>query len=464
MWLGDGATKSVWQGGVEVIFCPAMRFRFTALFRAYVFVLIALLGWCIWRASAQDSTNTAVARPAISSGGSATNDVAAGEKPKPKPMQTPQWIESLAEDFPFLKHQFWGNELWKYIFSLIYIFLAFYVSKFLDYLTRVWLKKWAERTKTTFDDLVLELLNGPVKVVAFMIFLRIGLDVFEWPEMVQKVLSKGFTVIVAVSLTYMVLKFIDLFMGYWRRRAETQEDQEFNKQLFPIIRKTLKVFVIVVAAMVTLDNLGVNITAAIASLSIGGLAVGLAAQDTLANLFGAVSVFMDKPFRIGDRIQLDAVDGTVESIGLRSTRVRNLNGHLVTIPNKTMGNATITNVAARERIKTEMNIGLTYDTPAEKIRLASKIIKEIYGGHPMTSELVVGFNRFDSSSLNILVVHWWKTPDFLASLAGLQEMNLALKERFDQEGISFAFPTQTIYMKQDSDWRITADAPPAKVT
>lgn len=379
-------------------------------------------------------------------------------------METPQWIEGLAVEFPFLKHPLWGNELWKYLFSLVYIFLAFYISKLLDYLTRVWLKKWAEKTQTKFDDLVLELLNGPVKVVAFMIFLRIGLDVFQWPAMVQKVLSKGFTIIVAISLTYMVLKFIDLLMGYWHRRASAQENQTFNQQLFPIIRKSLKVFVIVVAALVTLDNLGVNITAAIASLSIGGLAVGLAAQDTLANLFGAIAIFLDKPFKIGDRIQIDAVDGSVETIGLRSTRVRNLNGHLVTIPNKTMGNATITNIAARPNIKTEMNIGITYDTPVEKVRMALSIIKEVFGGHAMTGDLVTSFNKFESSALNILVVHWWNGTDMKACLADLQEMNLSLKQRFDGEGINFAFPTQTLYLKQDSDWRLKTESTPPPAT
>src|ERR1051325_12133922 len=108
-----------------------------------------------------------------------------------------------------------------------------------------------------------------------------------------------------------------------------------DEQLFPVIRKSLKLFVLVVAVLVTLDNIGVNITAAIASLSIGGLAIGLAAQDTLANLFGAVAVFVDKPFRIGDTIKLSDVEGTVESIGMRSTRVRNPDGFLVTVPNKT---------------------------------------------------------------------------------------------------------------------------------
>lgn len=432
-----------------------MQKQLEFLYRALLALLCVTLLWSVWRAGAQED-----ARPAAAAANAALTNSAALDKkaeadlPARQPIATPQWMERLAGTFPFLEWELWGNELWKYLFSLIYIFLAFYVSKFLDYLTRVWLKKLATKTETKFDDLLLELLNGPVKVVAFVIFLRIGLDVFEWPEMVQKILAKGFTVIVALSLTYMVLKFVDLIMGYWRQRVSAQQDQTFNQQLFPIIRKTLKIFVVVIAALVTLDNLEVNITAFIASLSIGGLAVGLAAQDTLSNLFGGIAVFADKPFQLGDRIQLDNVDGTVESIGLRSTRVRNLDGHLVTIPNKTMGNATITNIAARPNIRTVMNLGITYDTPVAKVKRALEIVQEVYGGHPMTEKLVLSFNKFESSSLNLLVVHWWKNNDFLASLGGLQEMNLSLKQRFDQEGISFAFPTQTLYVKQDSPWRV----------
>ncbi len=426
-----------------------MKLKFETLFRVYVVALLAILLWSLWSASAQNS-----AKPADRSAAAAASTLAAstnapaGETGQSGGMETPQWIERLATGLPFLKIQWFGNELWKYLFSLIYIFLAFYVSKFADYLTRVWLKKWAGRTETKFDDLLLELLNGPVKVVLFVIFLRIGLDVFQWPDLVQKLLAKGFTVIVACSLTYMGLKFIDLLMGYWKHRA-TAEADGFDEQLIPIVRKALKLFIIVVAALVTLTNIGIDVTAAIASLSIGGLAVGLAAQDTLANLFGAVAVFVDKPFRIGDRIQLDNVDGTVESIGLRSTRVRNLNGHLITVPNKTMGNATITNVTRRPNIKTEMNIGITYDTPAEKVRRALKILEEVYRSHALTSDLIVTFNKFADSSLNILVVHWWNSTDFKAYLVGMQELNLTIKERFDAEGISFAFPTQTLYVKQE---------------
>lgn len=415
--------------------------------------LLTLLGWSLF-ASAQETnltTEAAAGFTVLANNPGGTNTVsAANAAVTMKELASLDGIKILAEDWPLLRYEVLGNELWKYLFSLIYIFLAFYVSKFLDYMTRVWLKKWAEKTESKLDDLLLELLNGPVKIVSFVIFLRIGLDVFAWPPTVQNALSKGFTVIIAITITYTVMKLVDLLMSYWHLRAAADSDAQFREQIFPIIRKTLKAFVVVVATLVTLSNIGVNITAAIASLSIGGLAVGLAAQDTLANLFGAVAILLDKPFRIGDRITLDAVDGMVETIGLRSTKIRNLDGHLVTIPNKTMGNATLTNITNRPNIKTVMNIGITYDTPTEKVKLALAILKEIYDAHPMTKDLIVSFNKFADSSLNIMVVHWWNATDMKEYLAGMQELNLAIKQRFDGEKIEFAFPTQTVYLKSEA--------------
>ncbi|MEQ2008405.1 MAG: mechanosensitive ion channel family protein [Limisphaerales bacterium] len=348
--------------------------------------------------------------------------------------------------FEPLRTPFLGNPLWQYLASLIYIVLAFYVAKFLDWLTRIWLRKFARRTQTSLDDQLLELLNGPIKVVAFVVFLHIGLSIFHWPPVAEMWLHKIFVAFLAVSLTYMVLKVTDVLVDIWRERSAHGEEGA-DDQLFAVMCKGIKAFLLVIAALVTMQNLGVNVTAAIASLSIGGLAIGLAAQDTLANLFGAVAIFADKPFRVGDRIQLDKVDGTVEGIGMRSTRVRNLDGHLVTIPNKTMGNATITNVAARPNIKTEMNLGLIYDTPMEKLQRATAILEEVYRAHAMTADVWVSFNRFDASALNIYVAHWWNDVDQKTYLAGMQELNLEIKRRFEAEQIEFAFPTQTVHVR-----------------
>jgi len=207
---------------------------------------------------------------------------------------------------------------------------------------------------------------------------------------------------------------------------------------------------ITAAAVLTADNLDIKITSLLAGLSVGGLALGLAAQDTVANLFGAVAIFLDKPFYIGDRILVEGVDGMVESIGLRSTRIRNGDGHHVTVPNKLMGNAIITNVTRRPTIKTEMNLGLTYDTPVEKVKRATAILEEVFRANPKTADLIISFNKFADSALNILVVHVWNGTEAKEHFAAMQELNLQIKRRFDAEKIEFAFPTQTVYLKTEA--------------
>jgi len=418
-----------------------MKLPFGTLLKTAVTVLFAVLLWSLW-AQAQPATN-------------APGNPPAAQTPPQNTGETTVWLTFGLDRVPLLQSKPFANiPLWQFLASLIYIFLAFYVSKFLDYFIRERVRKWAEKTSTKLDDLLIDLVRGPVKVVAFVILLHIGMKIYAWPEGFAAFFSQALKIIVACSLTYVLLKGIDLWMGLWQQRSSTPENEQFARQLLPLIRKAIKVFVVIVAVLVTSQNLGLNVTGLIASLSIGGLAVGLAAQDTLANLFGAVAVLGDKPFQVGDRIRLDMIDGTVETIGFRSTRVRNLDGHLVTVPNKTMGSATITNVSKRPNIKTEMNIGVTYDTPGVKVERAMQILEEIFKPHPMTADLIISFNKFESSSLNILVVHWWNATDQKAYLTGMKLLNLEVKRRFDTEGINFAFPTQTLYLKQDSEWRL----------
>ena len=418
-----------------------MKPSFEKLLRLMFLVLVATLCWSLW-AQAQPGTN-ALEPPTVEA-------AAASTVPK-------VWLTfGLDRLAPLQSAPFAGLPLWQYLASLIYVFLAFYISKALDVFVAGRVKKWAKRTATKLDDLLVDLLRGPVRIVSFVILLHIGMQVYTWPKVLENLFSKALKIVVAVSITYVLLKAVDLLTSLWRERATGPEDEQFGKQLLPLIGKSLKVFVVIITVLVTSQNLGLNVTGLIASLSIGGLAVGLAAQDTLANLFGAMAVLLDKPFIVGDRIQLEALDGTVESIGFRSTRVRNQEGHLVTVPNKTMGNATITNITARPNIKTVMNIGVGYETPAEKVERAMKIIEEVYRPHPKTADLIVSFNKFESSSMNILVVHWWKSTDFNDYLLGFQRLNLELKRRFDVESISFASPSQTVYLRQDSEWRLAA--------
>ena len=350
-----------------------------------------------------------------------------------------------------------GNPLWQYLAFAIYIALAFLVSKVFDLVLGVWLKRLARRTETETDDMVIELLRGPAKVIAFVVLMHIGLSLFKWPAVMERLLGKMFILIVAFSITYVLLKLVDVLVGQWIRRFVSHDDKSLREALVPIVRGALKGFLLIIAILMTLQNMGVDITGILASLSVVGLALGLAAQDTVANLFGTFTIFIDKRFKIGDRIQLSGVDGAVEQINLRSTRVRNLDGHLVTIPNKTMGNATITNVSQRPNIKTTLVIGITYSTPTVKVKEAVDILRDIFI-HPKTHDVLISFKQFADSSLNIEVVHWFATSEVREYTVGIEAFNLQIKERFDKAGIEFAFPTRTLLVKQDSDWKMEAPA------
>lgn len=414
---------------------------------ALLFLAQALLGASAWAASETaeiEATNVVVMT-------NAAVVVAPAEDPAPE-----SWQTFGLDRLPWFRVKVAGNPVWQYIASLIYIILAFYISRLIDWIIQTQLRKWAARTTTKLDDLLLDLVRGPVRLISFVILVHVGLRVFSWPAWATGFISNALKIGVAISLTYVAIKIVNLLMTLWQQRVQATNAWMLDMGLLPVIRKTAIIFVIVVAALVTLQNLGMNVTSILASLSIGGLAVGLAAQDTLSNLFGAVALFGDKPFRVGDAIQLDTITGKVESIGLRSTRVRNLDGFLVTVPNRTMANANIVNISLRPNIKTILNIGVTYDTPSNRIQRAMQIIEEIYRPHPLTADLQVSFNRFDASALNIQVIHWWNSTDWNGYVKDFQKLNLELKRRFDEEQINFAFPTQTIYLKQDSEWRLAS--------
>jgi MscS family membrane protein len=409
-----------------------MKLKFETLFRGLITFLALTLVWGIWQ-SAQSATNV-TPEAAAAEPSSTTNQVTALLRGIER-IDGHYLTFGLDRIETFRTINVFGEPLWKYLASAIYILLAFYISKVIDFAVLVWLKRLAARTKTELDDLLLGLLRGPLKVVVFVLFLNFGLSIFDWSGRAQLYVARALVLVVAVALTYLAIKIINSLLDIWRRRRAHEADGKFDDQLFAVLRKSINAFVIVVAVLVTAQNIGINITAAITSLSIGGLAVGLAAQDTLANLFGAVAVFADKPFRVGDTIKLDAAEGLVEEVGLRSTRVRNSDGYLVAIPNKIMGNAPITNITKRPNINTTMNLSLSPGMSSEKLQRALKILNEVYGSHPMTLQVVVRFNKFAGRRLNILINYVWKGTDYQQYLTAMQEMNLTIKERFDAESI-----------------------------
>jgi MscS family membrane protein len=208
----------------------------------------------------------------------------------------------------------------------------------------------------------------------------------------------------------------------------------------------LKASILVIVAVLILQNSGYNISGLLAGLGLGGLAVALALQPTLANVFAAVTIFVDRPFQIGDGVSVAGVSGSIEGIGLRSTRIRTYEGTLVTIPNSAVVNAQIDNLQVRPTRRTNFTIGVTYDTSSEKLKRAVAILRDVMEQHPGTETSRAHFKSYGESALNLDVAHWCKYLDYSKYLACIEEINFEIKRRFEDEGIEMAYPTQTVHL------------------
>ena len=248
---------------------------------------------------------------------------------------------------------------------------------------------------------------------------------------------------------YGLVAILDARLLRWAAATESTIDDIFA----PLVGKTLRIFIIVIAGVILIQNItGLKIGPLVASLGIGGLAVALAAKESIANFFGTLTILFDKPFQVGDRVILDKYDGNVENVGFRSTRIRLLSGHLVSIPNEKVVNSGVENIAKRPFIKWMSSIGITYDTPPEKVEKAVHIIREIVENHEGMKEDFpprVFFNGFNESSLNIQIIIWYHPPNYWDLQAWVQNAFLEIMRRFEAENIEFAFPTRTLYMASD---------------
>jgi MscS family membrane protein len=252
---------------------------------------------------------------------------------------------------------------------------------------------------------------------------------------------------------YQLVTLLDARIMKWAQGTHSNIDN----MLVPLIGKTLRIFIIAIGGMMVIQNLtGLQIGPLLASLGIGGLAIALAAKDSIANFFGTLTILFDKPFQVGDRIKINDFDGSVENVGFRSTRIRLLNGHLVSIPNEKVVNSEVANITQRPNIRWLTQIGITYDTPPEKVREAVDILRSILKDHEgMDPELPprVHFDGFNEWNLNITVVAWYHPPEWWDFQAWLQTTCLQILERFNAAGIDFAFPTRTLHMANTLDPR-----------
>ncbi len=329
--------------------------------------------------------------------------------------------------------------------------LAFLMILLLRKLLTQWvlnvLQRLSERTATELDNLIIRELKRPIR----FLFVIIGFDIFF------KLIFLSQNHYVELLLTSMLI--IDF---YWILYALTPAIQrvlynyshasdKLTMELSNFIIRILRLLVIVLALISLLYNFGINVTAFVASLGLVGMALALAAKDTAANLFGSIALMLDRSIRVGEWIKVNGVEGIVEDIGMRTTKIRTFEKSFVVVPNSIVANSNIENFSRRGIRRIRMVIGLTYDTPPEAIQKIVYSIQSMLRSHPGIAHdqtLLVRFDRFDDSSLGIFIYTFTNTSDWARYLEIREDINLKIMQIVREFGSDFAFPSQSIYVEK----------------
>ena len=272
---------------------------------------------------------------------------------------------------------------------------------------------------------------------------------------------RSFFALMAFAITWAIYRLVGVLDRYLQRLSY-RSDNNLDDLLVELIRKSVRFTIVFIAVLfIGQTILGLRITALVAGAGIAGLAIALAAKDTLANFFGSVMIMLDKPFTVGERVKVEGINGGVERIGFRSTRIRSLDGHMFSIPNSKLADSVVENIAKRPYIKYPFDLTLVYNTSAKQMERAMEILHEILDTHEgfNMEELPprIYFTSFNDWALNISIIVWFQSTDYFTTQKWKNDINLEILHRFNAEGLEFAFPTSTNYL-------VTDEAPELKTT
>nr|VFJ50109.1 MAG: Small-conductance mechanosensitive channel [Candidatus Kentron sp. DK] len=345
---------------------------------------------------------------------------------------------------PYLKnlseYTLWGNTLENYLWALL-IFLG--VIFFSRVVAKTLLKKidaLARKTQTTLDERVTNTLNRFSAFIYWLIALRVATLSLQLEEILDKLLSGLLLVAIAVFAVKVVQILIDFGLK--------KKDPEKGQGIPPGVKLVLNLVVWVVAGIFVLDNLGFEVKTLVTSLGIGGIAVALASQNIFSDLFSSFTIYLDKPFNIGDFIVLGNDAGVVLKIGLKTTRIRLLRGEELVISNQELTSSRVQNFKKMQERRITFQVGVEYGTPSEKMRKIPDKVRKIM--EDMGDK--VRFDRchfatFGDFSLIFDIVYYVHSPDYVEYMNAQQAINFEIKSHLESEGVNIAFPTQTVFVK-----------------
>ncbi|MDQ6967614.1 MAG: mechanosensitive ion channel family protein [Mariprofundaceae bacterium] len=337
---------------------------------------------------------------------------------------------------------------WLLSFLLITITIAAqrYIIKVFHHITRT----ITAHTETPLDDLLLTAAEKPASWLILMVGLIVSIHTLNPPLKAFPLVNifDNTARIAAIALgSWFTWRLIDGFSAYFSARA-AHTQTALDDQLVPFITKTLKIFLIFTLTLVLAQNMGYSISGLIASLGIGGLAVAMAAKDSISNIFGSIMILIDRPFTVGDWIKTKEFEGVVEEVGFRSTRIRTFAKTLVNVPNSQLANMVIDNIDAMPKRRVKMRVGITYDTTPEKMQQAVTSIEKILKQHVGVDQAfsLVKFDAFEDSSLSIFLYYFTKSTHWDEYLQVRQEINLEIMQTLEELKLEFAFPSRSLYL------------------
>jgi MscS family membrane protein len=341
-----------------------------------------------------------------------------------------------------------GLAVWQWIGLAVVVLLAWMIGR-----VGAWVFTWlgakiAGRTSTSLDDELLERLRSPLRMLASIGLIRVGMIPLELHASAERITYDILLALFAFSLVWAALRSIDV-MSTHLGRAGWAVERPSTRSVLLLLSRIAKALVIVIAAIGFLSGIGLPVASLLAGLGIGGIALAFGAQKTVENLFGAVAIGVDRPFREGDFVKVeDHVMGTVEAVGLRSTRFRTLDRTIVTLPNGRLSDMRIETYTLRDRIRLHTVLNLVYDTSATQLKQVLAGLERVLRQHPSiwTDEMTVRFLQFGASSLDIEVMAWFTTTDFGQFKAIRQDVLIAFMEVVEDAGSAFAFPTRTVHV------------------
>jgi len=336
----------------------------------------------------------------------------------------------------------------QFVVSAIYFILAIVIGMIVYWIFERYFTSWAKKTRTNLDDEILSNIKLPIYLVVIVIGLYYALTPLRILDPFSYQIRLIFSLIEILLVSFAVTRVINVMVS-WYADKKREKEKDVSAHILFLFKRLLHIVVYVFAFLVILWVFDINLSGAVVGLGVGGIAIAFALQNVLSDLFSAFTIYFDRPFEIGDYVVIGSENGTVKKIGLISTRIQTLQGEELIVSNQDLVTTRIRNFKQMKKRRISFGFGVIYGTPSEKLQKIPDMIKKILNEIEKVKIDRVHFKEFGNFSLNFEVVYYINSKEYSVYMDKQQEINFKIKEAFEKEGIEMAFPTQTLFVKND---------------